>query len=160
MNGQFEATHGHSRGGIRSPTYRSWECMKQRCTNPNDPYFVIYGGKGVSVCEQWIASFETFLADMGERPEGLTLERKDRDGDYEPGNCVWATRRVQTLNRSNTVWVTLGGRTQCLSDWCREQGISHQLAKWRHRAGWSWDRALTTPAKAGKSWGALKEMKL
>lgn len=91
-------THGHTRGG-RSPTYICWMAMRARCANPKDPGFGYYGGRGITVCDRWRGSFENFLADMGERPEGLTLDRVDNSGNYEPGNCRWATWSEQNLNR-------------------------------------------------------------
>ena len=91
---QFAATHGHTRGGKISPTYWSWLGMIGRCRYPKHPFFHRYGGKGVKVCERWL-TFENFLADMGERPEGMTLDRLDSAKDYEPGNCRWATRKEQ-----------------------------------------------------------------
>lgn len=94
--------HGHnkSRLGKRSGTYRSWDGMKQRCLNPKATGYKRYGGAGVTVCERWL-TFENFLADMGERPEGTTLDRIDSAGDYEPGNCRWADRSTQNRNRPN-----------------------------------------------------------
>lgn len=89
-------THGKH----RTPTYRSWEGMKQRCRNPKATGYARYGGAGISVCERWL-KFENFLADMGERPEGTTLDRIDSSGDYEPGNCRWADRSAQNRNRPN-----------------------------------------------------------
>ena len=130
----------------KMPTYRSWANMHSRCSNPRDIGYRHYGGRGICVCEEW-ATFQGFVADMGERPVGLTLERKDLDKGYSKANCTWATPREQTLNRSNTVWITLDGRTQCLLDWCRQFGISHQVALWRHNHGWSWEHAITTPTK-------------
>jgi hypothetical protein len=85
----------------RSPlygTYLSWVNMRQRCENPKVTQFKDYGGRGITVCPQW-ARFEVFLADMGVRPPGLTLDRSNNDGNYEPGNCRWATRKEQSANR-------------------------------------------------------------
>lgn len=82
-----------------SRTYVSWQHMKTRCSDPKHPSFHRYGGRGISVCERWL-SFENFLADMGERPAGRTLDRVDNDRGYEPGNCRWATPKEQVNNRS------------------------------------------------------------
>lgn len=94
--------HGHNRSrmGKRSGTYRSWDGMKQRCLNPKATGYKRYGGAGVEVCDRWL-KFENFLADMGVRPEGTTLDRIDNDGNYEPGNCRWATVSTQNRNRPN-----------------------------------------------------------
>jgi hypothetical protein len=85
-------------GRRRTTEYFIWRNFRQRCTNPKDPCFKNYGGRGISVCDRW-NKFENFFADMGERPPGLTLDRRNNDGDYDKGNCRWATRSEQNLNR-------------------------------------------------------------
>lgn len=89
-------THGMS----RTPIYESWKAMRKRCLNPNAPKYRLYGGRGITICERW-DYFENFREDMGERPIGLSLDRIDNDGNYEPGNCRWATQKEQQNNRSN-----------------------------------------------------------
>ena len=90
--------HGNSSTKAWSGAYRSWAGLKQRCLNPKNPSYVNYGGRGIKVCERWF-SFENFLEDMGERPEGLSIDRINNDGNYEPGNCRWATQKEQMNNR-------------------------------------------------------------
>ena len=87
---------GH--GKYNTPTYHSWVAMKKRCMNPGHIGWEYYGGRGVTVCDRWL-SFENFLADMGERPEGMTLDRINPNGNYEPANCRWATRSEQNTNK-------------------------------------------------------------
>ena len=90
--------HGHSSTNYRSGTYNSWCAMFDRCTRPSNKKFAYYGGSGIRICERW-NDFRNFLADMGERPEGLTLDRIDSSKNYEPTNCRWATRLEQARNR-------------------------------------------------------------
>ena len=81
------------------PLYPIWNLMVQRCTNTNNERYQYYGGRGITVCDRWLNSFEAFVSDMGHRPNGLTLERRNTNGNYEPSNCCWATHSAQMLNR-------------------------------------------------------------
>lgn len=100
QSGRNNQTHGHA-GKRWSKTYQTWTAMKSRCSNPNDDHWEQYGGRGITVCEDW-RTFEGFLRDMGERPAMRTLDRIDVDGNYEPSNCRWATVAEQNLNRRAT----------------------------------------------------------
>lgn len=93
--------HGHWRGRKRSPTYNSWRAAIERCHYERHPYYADYGGRGIEVCDRWRGEdgFANFLADMGERPDGLTLDRVDVHGNYEPGNCRWSDIKTQRWNR-------------------------------------------------------------
>ncbi|MCK4499607.1 hypothetical protein KAU11_03870 [Candidatus Babeliales bacterium] len=93
MKRKSREKHGMSNTSI----YRIWVNMQRRCNYPKDPSYKYYGGRGIKVCERW-NSFKNFYLDMGDKPEGLTLERKDNNGNYEPGNCEWASRKTQTRN--------------------------------------------------------------
>lgn len=119
--------------------------MKNRATNRNDPHWKWYGGRGIKVCKAWLNSFDAFLADMGECPEGLTLERIDNNGNYEPGNCKWATQKEQTRNQRRSRILTLGPRTQCLASWAEEAGIGESVIRGRLSRGWTIEQALTIP---------------
>jgi hypothetical protein len=98
--GKANTKHGHARLNLRTPEYRTWRGMRQRCLDPNHNYFHRYGGRGIRICKRW-DSFSVFLADMGKRPKNKTLDRHPNpDGDYKPSNCRWATRKQQRKNRS------------------------------------------------------------
>ena len=108
--------------------YQTWSGMIARCHNPDKPKYKDYGGRGISVCDRWRNSFKDFLSDMGYKPSPeLTLERIDNDGNYEPSNCKWATRKEQANNRRlpcDTRYITIGGETKPVQQWAKEAGIS------------------------------------
>lgn len=137
-------THGLS----KTATYRIWRAMIHRCENKNSSYYHRYGGRGVTICKRWRASFENFLADMGSRPSARhSIDRyPNNDGNYEPGNCRWATAREQSRNRSDNVIVEAFGKRMCAQDFAAEVGIGKMTLIRRIRRGWSPEKALTTPA--------------
>jgi hypothetical protein len=119
--------------------------MVRRCYDANSASYDRYGANGIGVCDRWRESFENFLADMGERPDGATIDRIDNARGYEPGNCRWATTAEQARNRTDNHTLTFNGRTMVMTDWAAEIGISVFTLSDRLRRGWSVDRALTTP---------------
>lgn len=140
--------HRHDMCG--TPTWRSWNGMIQRCTNEKAPAWEYYGGRGITVCPQW-RDFVAFLADMGIRPEGKTLDRVDPDGSYEPGNCRWATMREQQRNRRDCNTFTLGGVTLTLQEWAERTGIAYEALRGRYRRNWPADKALSMPVSKSNS---------
>lgn len=135
-----------------NPTYARWAAMIQRVTNPTNVRWEHYGGRGIDVCERW-RDFDNFVADMGECPDGLTLDRLDNDGDYEPGNCRWATRTEQNRNNRRTHMITYDGRTQSMSAWAEEIGMNYKTLERRlNQYDFSVEDALTLPLMRGKSY--------
>lgn len=131
-------THGqrHSRA------YGIWSGMIQRCHTPTNSSFDRYGGRGIKVCDRWRYSFAAFLEDMGQPAEGTSLDRVDNDGDYEPGNCRWATIAEQSSNRRDTRKIGYNGESLTLSEWSRRLGLHHMTISDRLKRGWPLDRAL------------------
>jgi hypothetical protein len=110
-----------------SGAYASWDAMIQRCTNPKTKKYAYYGGRGISVCAQWLSSFEQFHSDMGDRPIGMTIDRRETNGNYEPGNCKWATKSEQALNkRQRFMWVVNGAEYKTIAAASDEFGVCHQ----------------------------------
>lgn len=133
---QSKITHGHTRGPKWSKTYGCYRSMIKRCTSPKHKAFSYYGGRGIRVCARWLESFENFLADMGEPPEGMSIERIDNNGNYELGNCRWATRSEQAHNMRSNRNLTVDGETLCLSEWSRRSGVSNRTIRDRLKRGW------------------------
>lgn len=136
-------THGKS----RTKEYAVWEAMIQRCTNPNHKQFEDWGGRGIKICDRWRHSFANFFADMGECPPGLEIDRyPNNDGNYEPGNCRWATRKQANRNTRRNLVYTVNGVTACLKDLCETFGKSYEVVKSRVRVyGWEFERAWSEP---------------
>lgn len=129
-------------------THKSWASMISRCIYSSDPKsWRNYGGRGIKVCDRWRSDFWAFLADMGERPDGMSIERTDVDGDYAPSNCVWATMAEQAANRRDTAWVMWEGRDRKFIEVCREVGVDAKLVRSRLNIGWDLERALSVPKR-------------
>ena len=147
---QREAVIRHGESGVnRTPTYRSWQNMIARCTQPANPAFKHYRKRGITVCDHW-RDYLNFKADMGERPEGLTLDRINNDGNYEPGNCRWATRQEQANNRITNLWFDYKGKAYTLADLARETGVSKETLRHRlvrNSKQWTVEDAINTPVR-------------
>lgn len=134
-------THGQSRP--RTPEYTTWGMMKSRCLNPKNKRYNRYGGRGITICARWLESFQNFYDDMGARPAGTSLERRDNDGNYEPLNCYWATPKEQQNNTCFNVRITHNGETKTVSQWAQQAGIPEHTFRYRLIRGWSIDEALS-----------------
>ncbi|MFV1943936.1 hypothetical protein VPH49_24360 [Pseudomonas luteola] len=126
--------HGHSLQKARSGAYKSWLAMIDRCNPANIETRPLYAGAGITVCERW-HEFQNFLADMGDRPTGCSIDRIDPNGNYEPGNCRWASTKEQALNRKTTIHVEINGDRLCLSDASLKYGIPVETIRARYKKG-------------------------
>lgn len=132
-------------GGSSKPEYVIWENMISRCCHQRSSAFKHYGGRGISVCDRW-RNFGNFYSDMGPRPSPKhSIERRNNNGNYEPENCYWATRKEQMRNTRVNHLVTFNGETLCISEWTEKLGLSINLLLHRLKRGWSAEKALTTP---------------
>lgn len=135
-------------GLIGTPTYYTWANMKKRCGNPKAHNYRYYGGLGIRVCDRWQNSFANFQSDMGDRPKGCTLDRIDRNGNYEPENCRWATAKQQSRNRSVSAMLTVAGETKCISEWAEISGIPASTICARvNKLGWNPTKAVWKPLR-------------
>ncbi len=146
--------HGNARKGSKTPTYKSWMHMIRRCTDSNNNRYQHYGERGIAVCDKWRHSFDVFLADMGERPTAKhSIDRHpDPNGNYEPGNCRWATSEEQQNNKRNNRCLTFNGRTLTITQWARELGVSPKPLYDRVRRGWTAEKTLTQPITETGQW--------
>ena len=125
-----------------SRTYWSFKDMHRRCNDPTRPEYYRYGGRGIAVCERWM-KYENFLADMGEKPDGLSLDRIDNDKGYSKENCRWATQTQQCRNTRRNILLTFCGMTKPLPEWAEITGISQPVIRERIKAGWPIEKTLT-----------------
>lgn len=147
-------------GPIRTPEYAAWNNMIQRCENRSNPIFCRYGGRGVKVCARW-HRFELFLKDVGPRPgPEFSIDRfPNNDGNYEPGNVRWATRKQQARNMRSSLLIDIGGETKSLSEWSEISGILVSTIKSRIILGWPPERLLAAPATKMQRFEAFGESK-
>ena len=120
-----DASGGHGFNATSHPNYGSWLNMKDRCLRKNNPFFSRYGGRGIEICERWKSSFRAFCEDMGTRPDGMTLDRIDNDGNYEPSNCRWATQQEQANNTSANRYLLDNGEVLTIAQFARKNGVPY-----------------------------------
>jgi hypothetical protein len=141
-----KVTHGHSLGGKVSPEYRAWKAARHRCTNPDAANAAYYQARGIGFSPSW-DSFTQFLEDVGPRPEGMTLDRIDTNGNYEPGNVRWTSRTTQQRNRRNNVVLEFNGESKCVAAWAETLGIPKETLTSRLVRDWTVEEAFTTPIR-------------
>lgn len=125
--------------------YQSWTSMRERCRNPKHKGFKNYGGRGITICERW-NEFKKFMLDMGRKPDPkFTIEREDVNGNYEPTNCRWLSRKDQGRNQRNSVFVTYNGKRMLLIDLVEELGLSRSVVYGRLKMGWTLAQAISLP---------------
>lgn len=144
--------HGYKTAGKYSPEYSIWVNMRSRCNNPNNRRYNTYGLRGITVCEAWEADFVNFIHDMGRRPSPEhSIERIDNNGNYEPGNCRWATQKEQARNRTTSRFIQISGETKTLAEWCEIRGLPVNTVHARLKTGWDEERALSQPVRGTAS---------
>jgi len=151
---EVHTVHGMTRGEKIHPIYWVWHAMLQRCENPDNKSYKNYGFRGIKVCDEWhklIPFCDWALASGWQK--GLQLDRINNDGNYEPGNCRWATSQENNRNRRCNRMITFAGKTQCIAAWADETGIGYLTLWVRINRCWPIERALTEPVKPRKKGG-------
>lgn len=146
--------HGFCTDGRPKRIYNIWRDMRSRCQNPKNIGFKLYGGRGISVCKEW-EDFQTFQkwASSAGYSDDLTLDRKDPDGDYSPGNCRWISNDEQQRNRRNNVQITINGETKCLAEWARTIGRQPQYLNKVRAKGRSLEEFVASELKKKEALG-------
>lgn len=146
LNAERIMQHGYSGRHV----YGVWQAMRQRCENPKAQRYADYGARGIRVCDEW-RRFENFLADMGDRPQGYSLDRIDNDGPYSKENCRWTISKVQNNNKRDSRVIEFRGEKRTLAEWADHLGLEWSSLRGRiDRYGWDLERALTTPPTVTK----------
>lgn len=139
-NGEMRKVHGHAGKHDKTPEYQSWRSMKDRCLNPDSSNYIGWGGRGITICQEWIERFEQFLADMGPKPgKSYTLDRIDNEGPYCKSNCKWSTKKEQSRNQRSNVIVTYHGYTGVLVEVCEHFELpcgDVRRLKWDRTISW------------------------
>lgn len=135
----------NARQGKSNPIYKLWSAIKDRCFNPDSKHYHRYGGRGITMCEEWANDYAKFATDVGQRPKGMTLDRIDNNGNYDLTNVRWATRGEQANNRVTNVFITHEGLTMTLADWARHKGWKYGLLGSRWKKGKRGDELFAPP---------------
>ena len=142
-----QTSHGDNRPGNRHPLYGVWAGIHRRCYNPHEKRFNRYGGRGIVMCERWL-DYANFKADMGASYQrGLTIERINNDGNYEPNNCRWASVKEQCRNRSTSRWLEFNGQRKTVAEWAETLNLRPERISARLGAGWPVEKVLTAPLR-------------
>lgn len=142
--GKFPIEIREKHGKVKTIEYRAWSSMNGRCHNPDNKRWEYYGGRGITVCKSWRNSFSNFLADMGLKPKpNMSLDRRNTNGNYTPGNCRWATPQEQMGNRRTCRVIKFRNQSKTLAGWSRETGIKRETIAARLNHGWSTEKALS-----------------
>lgn len=149
--GCYKREVGRTHGMSGTPEYITWENIVQRTTNPNHPQFKYWGGRGITMCDRWLNSFENFYDDMGDKPNNLTIDRIDNNKGYYPENCRWATMKEQNLNTRRTTKITYNNITMSKSEWANYLGIKYITVCSRFSRGWSIEKALSKKNYTGSN---------
>jgi len=146
LRANLQTTHGQCCGNKWSGTYASWMAMRNRCSNSRSKAYRHYGGRGIRVCRRW-QKFENFFADMGKRPPGLTIERKNNNGNYCPSNCKWATKSEQCSNTRRSRILKCFGQTKTITQWGLLYGVNPITIHLRLKMGWSIKDSVSKPTR-------------
>ena len=148
---QCRSCGAKTHGGSKTPEYQIWRGIIQRCTNTKSPGYARYGARGISVCCRWRDNFPAFMLDIGTRPSAKhSIDRIDNDGNYEPSNCRWATKKQQERNKRSNHLIIHNGKTQTIAQWAEEVNVPRLVLYGRIGLGWSMKQAIETPVRNGK----------